>query len=184
MSAAGDGNAHPPSPRRPALNVAPRASLARRLGALLYEALLLVAMALIVGFAFLPWLSPAGAQRMALTIPPLFARTLLFCALAGGAAWYYTWSWSDGRRTLPQKTWRLRLADGNGQAPTRRVALTRYAAAWIGPALALVAYAALRPAPAARLAAGLLALNYAWSVFDRDRRFLHDRVAGTTVVRD
>jgi uncharacterized RDD family membrane protein YckC len=64
------------------------------------------------------------------------------------------------------------------------VALTRYAAAWIGPALALVAYAALRPAPAARLAAVLLALNYAWSVFDRDRRFLHDRVAGTTVVRD
>jgi len=184
VSAAGDGNAHPTSPPRSALNVAARASLARRLGALIYEALLLIAMALIVGFAFLPLLSPAGPHRTALTIPPLLARTVLFCALAGGAAWYYTWSWSDGRRTLPQKTWRLRLVDVHGHALARRVALARYAAAWIGPALALIAYAALRPAPAARLAAGLLALNYAWSVFDRDRRFLHDRVAGTTVVRD
>jgi len=157
-----------------------RASLPRRLGALVYEALLLAAMALCAGFALLPLASPTHAP--ALTIPPLFVRTMLFCALAAAAAFYYAWFWAEGRRTLPQKTWRLRLVDVHGHALARRVALARYAAAWIGPALALVAYAALRPAPAARLAAGLLALNYAWSVFDRDRQFLHDRLAGTRLV--
>ena len=184
VSGSGDGNACPTSGPRPALNVATRASLARRLGALLYEALLLIAMAFIAGFAFLPLLSPPGADRTALTIPPLLARTVLFGALVGGAAWYYTWSWSNGRRTLPQKTWRLQLVDVHGHALARRTALARYAAGWIGPALALIAYAALRPAPAARLAAGLLFFNYAWSIFDRDRLFLHDRIAGTSVVRD
>ena len=161
-----------------------RASLAPRLGALLYEALLLIAMAFVVGFALLPLISPAGtADRTTLTVPPLFARTMLFCVLAGGAAWYYLWSWSDGRRTLPQKTWRLRLVEAQGRDLTRRTALVRYVAGWIGPSIALAVDAAMQPRGSARFAALLLGLNYAWAVFDRDRQFLHDRIAGTRVVR-
>src|SRR6185437_9949363 len=88
-----------------------RAGLRRRLGALAYEALLLVAMAFLVGFLFLPLVSPSSAGHRALTVPPVFVRTMMFCALVGGGAIYYRWCWSAGRRTLPQKTWRLRLAD-------------------------------------------------------------------------
>ena len=160
------------------------ASLARRLGALLYEALLLVAMALIAGFALLPLTTPHAAADRALAVPSVIARTAMFCLLAAGAAWFYAWSWSEGRRTLPQKTWRLALVDANGHPPTRRMALARYAAAWIGPVAALAAYAALRPIGHARYAAALLAANYAWALVDRDRRFLHDRIAGTRLVRE
>ena len=140
-------------------------------------------MALVVGFLFLPLVSPSGATHRTLTVPPVFARTIMFCALVAGAALYYTWCWSEGRRTLPQKTWRLRIVDVAGRAVTRKAALLRYAATWIGPLATVIAYVALRPAGLARYAAALLALNYAWALFDRDRQFLHDRIAGTRVVR-
>ena len=157
-------------------------SLPRRLGALAYEALLLAALALVAGFLLLPLVSPTRAATPA--IPPLFLRTMTFCALAAAAAIYYGWFWSEGRRTLPQKTWRLALVDAQGRPPTYRAALVRYAAAWIGPAAAITAYAALRPIGHARYAAALLALNYAWALVDRERRFLHDRIAGTRLVRE
>lgn len=160
------------------------ASLPRRLGALLYETLLLLAMAFVVGFLFLPLVSPAGASHQALTVPPVFARAMMFCALAGGAAIYYRWCWSDGRRTLPQKTWRIRIVDRHGRPLTRRRALLRYTAGWIGPVGALIAYVALRPTVLGRYAIALLCLNYAWALVDRERQFLHDRIAGTRVVQD
>jgi len=158
------------------------ASLARRLGALLYEALLLVAMALIAGFAFLPLISQAMSTAAAPSVPPPFARTMLFCALAGLAALYYTWCWSEGRRTLPQKTWRIRIVGEDLRPIARRTALLRYLAAWIGPAAALALYAALPASPFRRYALLMAVVNYAFALVDHDRRFLHDRVAGTRVV--
>ena len=160
------------------------ASFLRRIGALLYEALLLVAMAFFAGFLFLPLVSPRGGSHQTLTVPPIFARTLMFCVLVGGAATYYAWCWSGGRRTLPQKTWRLRLIDRRGGPLSRRQALVRYAAAWIGPALALAGYAALHESGYARNVLAFAALNYCWAIIDPDRQFLHDRIAGTRVVED
>ena len=88
------------------------------------------------------------------------------------------------RRTLAQKTWRIRLVDRAGKPVGCGQALVRYAAAWIGPAAALAAYVALRPVADAGYAAALLGLNYAWALVDRDRQFLHDRIAGTRAIRD
>ena len=157
-------------------------SLPRRLGALAYEALLLAALALVAGFLLLPLVSPTRAATPA--IPPVFLRTMTFCALSAAAAIYYGWFWSEGRRTLPQKTWRMRLVDGDGAPLSRATALVRYAAGWIGPAAAIAVYAALRPAAMGRYAALLLLANYAWAFIDPDRQFLHDRLAGTRVVDD
>ena len=161
-----------------------RASFPRRIGALAYEALLLVAMAFVAGFLFLPLASPWGVSHRTLTVPPVFARTMIFCALVGGAAAYYGWCWSGGRRTLPQKTWRLRVVDRGGGPLTRRQALIRYAAAWTGPALALLGYGVLHASAYGRNALAFAALNYCWAIIDPDRQFLHDRIAGTRVVND
>lgn len=158
------------------------ASLPRRLGALCYEGLLLIALAICAGFALLPVSSPTHAES--LTIPPVFVRTMMFCALVAGAAFYYTWFWTDGRRTLPQKTWRLRLVAADGSDVSRAQAVVRYTAGFIGPALAVAAYAALRGSVVARCAALLLLVNYAWAWIDPDRQFLHDRLAGTRIVDD
>jgi len=166
----------PPRPRS--------AKLARRIGALTYEALLAIAMAFGVGFALLPLVSPVGSASRELVVPTPFARTIMACALVGGGALYYGWCWSRGRRTLPQKTWRLRLVGLDGGPVSWQRALLRYAAAWIGPAMALAGYAALNTTGHARNALAFMLVNYCWALVDRDGQFLHDRIAGTRVVAE
>jgi uncharacterized RDD family membrane protein YckC len=159
----------------------PRAGLARRLAALLYEALLVTAIVFVLGFAMLPFITPraAGAE---LVVPPLPARVALFCVVFAVLAAYFAWSWSDGRRTLAQKSWRLSLLTREGAHPGSRTALARYLAGWIGPALAVLAYLALHARGLSAHAAWLVGFNFFFALVDRDRQFLHDRIAGTRVI--
>jgi uncharacterized RDD family membrane protein YckC len=159
-----------------------RAGLPARLGAAMYEALLATALLFISGFLMLPLISPGrAATATELTLPPLPARVALFCVMFSVMALYFVWSWTGGRRTLPMKTWRMRIATQDGRPLSTRDALLRYLAAWIGPALALGVYAILRDTGYGRLA---LAVNFLWALVDPDRQFLHDRIAGTRILRD
>jgi uncharacterized RDD family membrane protein YckC len=92
-------------------------------------------------------------------------------------------SWSDGRRTLPMKTWHIALVRRDGGVVDRRIAFTRYLSGWIGPALAFAGFLVLRPHGAAAGGLVLLAFNFLWALADPDRQFLHDRIAGTRLVR-
>jgi uncharacterized RDD family membrane protein YckC len=162
----------------------PRASLVRRLGALLYELLLLVAIVFVASFLALPLISPGHSRSVdALTVPGLPERVALFCMIFAILAWYFAWSWSGGRRTLPMKTWRLRLVVANRRPLSTKVALLRYLAAWIGPALALLAYAVLHRYGYGAHALWLIAFNFLWAFVDPERQFLHDRIAGTRLVQ-
>jgi len=162
-----------------------RASVMRRLAASMYEVVLLAAVAMVVEFALLPLLSALSGPSRDDRALPLLARTAQAISLAclfAVLGCYCVWGWSGGRRTLPMKTWRIAM-----EVPSRTnigmgTAARRYAACWIGPALAVAAYAMLRPLGLGRWAVALLALNYAWALWDRDRQFLHDRVAGTRLV--
>ncbi len=107
-----------------------------------------------------------------------FFAGLIFLGLSGGSVsgWlrhafqaylfvviglYFAVSWRRGQ-TLAMKTWKLRLVGVNGARITLRQALVRYVCAW--PCLAL----------------GAIGILYA--PLDRDRQFLHDRLAGTKIV--
>jgi uncharacterized RDD family membrane protein YckC len=81
------------------------------------------------------------------------------------------------------KTWRLALVTADGSALSRRSALVRYLAAWIGPVLAILAYAILAPHGYGALAWPVAALNWLAAFVDPQRQFLHDRIAGTRIVR-
>lgn len=145
------------------------AGLVRRLCSLVYEALLLAAVLFFFGYllsALLPRASE-GLQRKLFQVA-LFA--------AGGV--YFGWSWSKGRSTLPMKTWRLALQTVAGAPLNWRDALRRYFFAWLAPLLALGGYLAW--GTWGSLAA---ALPYLWALLDHDRQFLHDRLAGTRIVR-
>ncbi len=174
---AGAGVAEPPD--APLLE----APLARRLAALAYELLLYAALILVVGFLTLPLLPPAAPGASGLRLPDLPARVASFALVVGAGAAYYVGSWTGGRRTLPMKTWHLRLVRAGGEEVDLRTAFIRYLAAWVGPALALAAYVALRPWGLGAHATWLVALNVLWAFVDPERRFLHDRLAGTRVVR-
>jgi uncharacterized RDD family membrane protein YckC len=67
---------------------------------------------------------------------------------------YFLWCWLRGGQTLAMRAWRIRLVN-----VTPRKAIVRFA-----------------------LAAVLLPLSILWALVDRDRQFLHDRLAGTRLV--
>ena len=106
---------------------APRpARLRTRLLSLVYEALILLALLLVATAVFTAVFGDSRAQP---------ARTLLQSYLLLVAATYFVWSWTGGRRTLPMRTWRMRLLDASGHPPPVRVALLRYFAAVVSGAL-------------------------------------------------
>lgn len=162
--------------------VLPLAGIARRYAALLYEALLLVALVFVASYLLTPLVSPGSAATGSLRLPSMTGRIVSFVALFALGAVFFVWSWSNGRRTLPMKTWRLALVTNDGAPLSRRTALVRYGAAWIGPALAVVAYALVAPPGLGALAWPVLALNWLAAFVDPERQFLHDRIAGTRIV--
>jgi uncharacterized RDD family membrane protein YckC len=131
---------------------APLAGLGRRLLSLTYEALLAAAVALAGSLPFV--IAAHGAGTIA---RPLFQ---LYLVVLIGA--YFTWQWRRGGRTLAMKTWRLRLVTRAGGALGWDHAVKRYLYALAGTLA---------------LGAGFL-----WALLDRDRMFLHDRLAGTKII--
>jgi uncharacterized RDD family membrane protein YckC len=165
--------------------VSERGGVIRRLAASLYETLLLAALALVVGFALVPVLTAAPSPPVPERALPLLrpaAQAISFGCLFAAFGAYCAWGWSDGRRTLPMKTWRLAMESTRGAPVSISKAALRYVACWIGPGLAIAVYAGLRPLGYGRWAVALLAINYAWALVNSDRQFLQDRVAGTRLV--
>jgi uncharacterized RDD family membrane protein YckC len=129
------------------------ASLRRRLASIFYELLVLVAISFCAGLLFY------GAGMGLLTGP---ARLLFQGYLITVLGLYFVWCWHRGGQTLPMKTWKLRLVRAGGGVVSVRTALLRYLLAC--------------------LSAGLVGTGFLWALVDRDRQFLHDRIAGTRVV--
>ncbi len=159
-----------------------RAGLWRRFGAFVHELLFLVAYLFIVGLIFSAFSgeSMSAGRPQVLNGPVLWLLQLYLLATIGA---YFIYFWINGRRTLAFKTWQLRLVSVHDgiSSPTAKQAVVRYAATWIGPALAVLVYASVGGKAGALWLVALLA-NFAWALFDRDRQFLHDRLAGTRVM--
>ena len=75
---------------------------------------------------------------------------------------YFLWYWRRGGQTLAMQTWKLRLVNADGQPVSVGQGWLRYALAW--PSVCF-------------FGVGLL-----WALLDRDRQFLHDRIADTQIV--
>jgi uncharacterized RDD family membrane protein YckC len=129
-------------------------SLRRRIASMAYESLLLLGV-LAAGF-MLPQLVLGMGFGIAL---PGWALLSHVFALLGA---YFIWYWRHGGQTLAMQTWKIRLTTPSGAQPSLARLALRYALAW--PSLVY-------------LGAGVL-----WALFDRDRQFLHDRLAGTRLV--
>jgi uncharacterized RDD family membrane protein YckC len=158
-------------------------SVRRRLMVMVYEAFLLLAVEML---AVLLYMLVTGNRQ-----EPIYrgGRTLFLFLVAGA---YFVRCWTDSGHTLAMKTWRVRLSGGlssNGAGHTRiplRTAMLRYLLAWGWFAPALIVRAAFglhgKGETAAVIAAGIAA--WAMTAFlDKDRQFLHDRLAGTRLVQ-
>ena len=128
----------------------------RRLAAMAYETLLLSGVLAVL--LVLPHvLLGAFAHRVA---TPLLLWAHLFTVLLV----YCLGFWCHGGQTLAMKTWRIRLRTRSGAPVRPPQALLRYLLCW--PSLALGG------------------IGIVWALIDRDRQFLHDRLAGTRLLAD
>jgi len=75
---------------------------------------------------------------------------------------YFVFCWVRSGQTLPMKTWRIRLVTEQGKPVAVGRAFQRYVLA----------------VPIVLSGIGVL-----WALVDRDRQFLHDRLAKTRIVR-
>ena len=125
-------------------------SLLRRLAAVLYDGLLLIALWMGAGAL---WIGFQGGTAAAAG-DGLFRLYLLAIAYA-----FFVGFWVRGGHTLGMKAWRLRLVDADGQRVTVRAATHRFVTALLS-----------------WLPAGL---GFLWALFDRDRLTWHDRLSRT-----
>ncbi len=119
-----------------------------------YEGLLLL------GVLSVTFMIPHLALGMGLGFVAPGWLLILHVSLVLGA--YFVWYWHHGGQTLAMQTWKLQLTTVSGEPPSIPQLIIRYVLAW-----PCIVY----------LGAGLL-----WALFDRDRQFLHDRLAGTRIV--
>jgi len=128
--------------------------ITRRLACMAYDALLLL-----------------GILAVALLLPHVLIGHWLHRVATPSLLWahlflvlfvYFGWFWTHSGQTLAMKTWKVRIVERDGRPLQPLQALVRFFLCW--PSICLFGI-------------GLL-----WALIDRDRQFLHDRLAGTRVV--
>ena len=139
--------------------MSPPANLLRRLGAMLYDALLLAALLMLAtGIA----LVATGGEAIRGDTHPLLEwiyRALLIALTLG----FFGLFWTRSGQTLGMAAWRIKAERDDGALLTWRDSAVRLAAA------------ALSWLPAG--------LGFLWMLVDRDRKTWHDRLSHTRIVR-
>ncbi|WP_124552686.1 RDD family protein [Methylophilus methylotrophus] len=127
--------------------------LIKRYLAVVYEALLMLALALALTAAYILLVGDAshGWKRLGLQI-------LLWLVMGA----YFVRCWAVTGQTLASQTWKLKVVDQSGQLLGARQAVLRY----------LVASILLLPA----------GLTLWWALLDREQQFLHDRLLGSRII--
>jgi len=166
-------------------NAGQPAGLLRRLAALFYDLLLVIALAFVATFAMLP-LTHGEA---------ILASTQGALAHAYHAVWllvvfaYFGWCWTRSGQTLGMRAWRIALRDTGERRLGWPGAVARFL---LGAGIAFLAVLGawyLRHSDGWLQSAGAAALlmpsvlNFAWVPFDGAGRSLQDLVGGARVVR-
>ncbi|MET3129943.1 putative RDD family membrane protein YckC [Oxalobacteraceae bacterium GrIS 1.11] len=150
-------------------------SIQRRLICIIYETFLLTAVELLVVAVFML----ATGKRDT----PAYQHGLQFTLFLVTAA-YFIHFWTDSGHTLAMKTWRIKLVKPGCARLPIKVAASRFLLAWgwFLPAL-LVCYTFKLGKAETGIAIVLGLVAWACTAFlDKDRQFLHDKLAGTRLI--
>ncbi len=126
------------------------ASLGKRMGAIIYDSLLVLALMFL---GTLPFIAMRGGQSVAAG-DPAYQLTMLFVAYA-----FFAGFWTRAGRTLGMQSWGLRLETTDGQTPGFSRASLRFVSAllsWLP-----------------------VGLGFWWQLWDQDSLCWHDRLSGT-----
>jgi uncharacterized RDD family membrane protein YckC len=121
---------------------------------MIYESLLVTAVIFVASFIVIPVVGEMHAP---------WQRHLYQVYLLGVLFAYFSAFWMRSGQTLAMKTWRIRLVTVDGSRLTLKQAALRFVLALLGLLL--------------------VGAGFWWALFDRDRQFFHDRIAGTRLIR-
>ena len=128
------------------------AGLFRRLAAILYDSLLIIAMWLITTLLLVAFINDGAALQ-----GPLFQFGLYF-----EACLFYSYFWRLRGQTLGMQVWKIKLISPNLQTLSWQECFARLFFALVS--------------------VSMLGLGFIWMLFDPDRLTWHDRASGTRVV--
>ncbi len=138
---------------------AQKPSIFRRLGALLYDVVLLIAVLMVANaLIVIPYDVITGHQIYDSSLPLLLMRLYLLAVIAA----FYVYFWTHGGQTLGMRAWRIRVITDDGESLGMGQALRRF----------LWSVVSFVPA----------GLGLWLSLFNRDGLALHDRVSNTRVI--
>jgi len=144
-----------PLPTPPAVE---RAGLLRRLGAMLYDGLLLLAVLIVATALFLPLTGGEAVDPAKNPLLEFVYRAMLLLLIVG----FFGLFWTRRGQTLGMASWRLRVEREDGGLLTWSDTLRRLG----GALLSLLPFG----------------LGFLWVLVDPQRRAWHDRLSGTRVV--
>ena len=128
--------------------------LLRRIAAMLYDALLVVALLFL---ATLPFIAVRSGEAVEPGSSPAYSVGLLLVIYL-----FFVGFWTTKGRTLGMQSWGLQIEDERGQRPGIGRASVRFA-------VALLSWAAF-------------GLGFLWQLVDRDKLTWHDRASGTRLM--
>lgn len=142
---------------------------------MIYEAILLFGVIFVADLIFDVWTQ----SRHALTLR--HARELWLFIVIGA---YFVFFWSRSGQTLAMKTWHIRVTDKDRQKLPLPKAIVRYFLAWMWflPGLAIAAQFELKSWSSITVVAIGMAIWALTALFDKDKQFLHDKLAKTRLI--
>ncbi len=129
--------------------------LGRRIAAMLYDSLLVLALLVLVTVPF--YFAGGGGEVDIYDDNPFHQAMWIVIPFI-----FFVGFWSTKGRTLGMQSWGLQLEDAEGRVP--------------GPGRASIRFAA------AILSAACLGLGFLWQLVDRDKLAWHDRLSGTRLM--
>ena len=132
-------------------------SLPRRLTAMLYDALLVVALVAVVNALALGVVVrvTAGQQQV---LNAHLVQMLTALSIVG----FFSFFWLNGGQTLGMQAWRIKLVDFQGEPPSAGKVLLRCLGAF--------------------LSAACLGFGYLWCLVDHNNRYWHDYLSSTELL--
>ncbi|MGA0935619.1 MAG: RDD family protein [Pseudohongiellaceae bacterium] len=136
----------------------------RRLAAIAYDSVLIIAIWMVVAFVVLSLFGVDNARTVdgeVVTLDPVYKNVLLVAMIL--SAWsFFAWFWTHSGQTLGMQAWRVRIQNSGNNRITLIQTVIRFAGA----------LASMLP----------VGIGYWLILFSQDRKSLHDRLSGSEVV--
>lgn len=141
------------------------AALWRRLAAMLYDSIIIIAIWIVVGFVVLSAFGIDQAQVVQneqVVMDPLY-RFTLFASMLLSAYLFFAWFWTHSGQTLGMQAWKIRVQNKDASAISYKQSLIR---------------CVLAP-----LSFMLLGAGYFYLFFNPEKQTLHDRISQSMVTK-